>query len=457
MWTSNKIRLTIILLFVVSTIVEGFPGQGMPNFQFLQLDPSTPIPGQPVTAKWKENSNSQSLSGIQFEILQGSATVASPVDFSPTQVDQENQEFVFTAPASAGIFDLAVFGNGVLKPLTLSTTLVVSAALTSSEPAPSHASAGQAATTAPESSVLSTKSSTSAPSSLPSSLGTKDANSTSSGRGDGSGISSSQEATTAQSSAPDTSIATPTSNNVNAGESQTVPTSDSSAQPGNTASSGSSQHSKVRAIVGGVIGGVFFLLLLTAVLCFWRRRARKRLSSSASTSTFQRDLMVRSKSDSPSAQGLQMRDSQVFQFGAFEKVSPSRRASSSSIDDADEKTPSLANFTSSPTRRQSTRPTSPTATSIYTDYTQSTEVQYDSAVPRIPARTDRQMEIQEQIMDLRGQMIGMVDSGNAGELSTIRERIKKLEEAQSSEWALEMSDVPPSGLEGVLQSEGMAK
>ncbi|KAK7437227.1 hypothetical protein VKT23_018669 [Stygiomarasmius scandens] len=102
----------------------------MSNFQFVQLDPSTPIPGQPVTAKWKGTSTLPP--SLQFEILQGSLTVASPVDFSPAQVDQENQEFVFTAPASAGTFDLVIFENDDHEPITFSTTLVVSAAPSSS-------------------------------------------------------------------------------------------------------------------------------------------------------------------------------------------------------------------------------------------------------------------------------------------------------------------------------------
>ncbi|KAK7437230.1 hypothetical protein VKT23_018672 [Stygiomarasmius scandens] len=379
---------------------------------------------------------------VKFEILQDSSTV-STVDISPTPGDQGKKRFIFQAPPFPGTFDLAVSGGHTSTGALIVTPAHPSAPTESSPPGPTPEPTGQASSnpssnsTSPASGATLFSSSETTRSSILSSL-TLPPNES------GSPNNSSPQSPFVPPSYP---LVRPSALSFNPGSSQST---FSTGQEGTTSSK--SSNSNMGAIVGGVVGGVFFLLLLTAALCLWRRRAR--VESPSTSTMFQRELMVRSKSDSPSAQ---VKDSQVFQFGASEKVSPSRRTSSSSIDDADEKTPSLVKYTSSPTKREPTRPTSPTATSIYTDYTQSTEVQYDSVVPRIPARTDRQMEIQERIMDLRGQMIGMVGAGNAGDLSRIREKIKKLEEAQNSDWALEISDVPPSGLEGVLQSERIVK
>jgi len=221
-------------------------------------------------------------------------------------------------------------------------------------------------------------------------------------------------------------------------------------------------------IVGIVLGAVALILLTLLILC--RRRFKR--SKTGPPTTFHRDMMVRGKSDSPSDPST-LQDSRVFKLDSVttgiglipEKTSvPTGRRSFSARsspsldedDDDNEKTPSLTHFPYLSQPNLNTKgeltvpvPVSPTATSIYTSYTQSSDTPY-TAIPRpkIPARTDRQMQIQEEIMDLRRQMIGTFESrsGPNDELEMLRGRISQLEKLQESDWALELSDIRPPGL-----------
>ncbi|KAK7444322.1 hypothetical protein VKT23_015334 [Stygiomarasmius scandens] len=70
--------------------------------------------------------------------------------------------------------------------------------------------------------------------------------------------------------------------------------------------------------------------------------------------------------------------------------------------------------------------------------------------PKIPARTDRQMQIQG-IMDLGRRMIDPND-----EFEMLRGRVSQLEKLQESDWALELSDIKPPGLERIRCQVGYA-
>ncbi|KAK7444317.1 hypothetical protein VKT23_015329 [Stygiomarasmius scandens] len=235
-------------------------------------------------------------------------------------------------------------------------------------------------------------------------------------------------------------------------------------------------HSHVGMIVGIALGVAFILLILILILLCRRRFKR---SKAVPATTFHRDMMVRSKSDSLSNPELQ--DSRVFKLDSVTtgiglipgKTSISTRRSLSARsspsvddDDVDERTPSLAQpslahfsfprQSNLDPKNERTVPVSPTATSIYTSYTQSSDTPYTVvARPKIPARTDRQMQIQEDIMDLRRQMIGTFESRSSpnDELEMLRGRISQLEKLQESDWALELSDIRPPGLDKV----GVAK
>ncbi|KAF5372085.1 hypothetical protein D9758_004966 [Tetrapyrgos nigripes] len=245
--------------------------------------------------------------------------------------------------------------------------------------------------------------------------------------------------------------------------------------PNDTASSFNGHHTNRAAIIAGSVGGgLALILLLTFIYCFWRRRQTKRQFVTESDHTsFDRDMMIRSNSDTVilstgDHHDLKPKTSDMFKFEplsastigvalgqsrglgsekANEKAqvkleshrsssSVSSARSSTSVDD-EETTPSLVRYSSGKDEIRSQA-----ITSIYsTPYTPISKNH-----TRIPARTDRQMDIQGQIMDLQQRMIGKSGTTSAKELNEIRENIKHLEELHKTDWALELTDVPPPGL-----------
>jgi hypothetical protein len=211
----------------------------------------------------------------------------------------------------------------------------------------------------------------------------------------------------------------------------------------------------IAIIVGSAVGGVVFLLLLILICCLWRRRAAKRRLSGSDAASFHRDMMIRSNASTPAVlPDLKLKDSQVFKFDTllatgigFPGKAASHRSSSAksspSIDD-DERTPSLARYSSTYERSPGKLNdfVSPASISVYS--AQTSDTPYGNR-PRIAARTDRQMNIQEEIMELRRQMIGKSDASL--ELDEIREKIRGLEELHGTDWALELTDTRPPGLE----------
>ncbi|KAK7437231.1 hypothetical protein VKT23_018673 [Stygiomarasmius scandens] len=252
---------------------------------------STPSPGQAVTANWKEH---LPLTGFQFEILQGSSTVAPPIDLSPTQVDQESQQFVFIAPAFTGAFGLVLLENGGRESLTI-TTLVVSAVPTSSTQAPSNTDvpANQATTVTLDSSESSS-----------SKLTATDTTSLQ--------VSGESEPLRTTSSSK---ITATTTNTTSPRISGTLLTTDiSSTVSGSTTSttqlnSAPSKKEDKTIILGSILGAVIFLVILGLAL-FWIRRIRRRkqnLTRSAhpgsETTTSPDQLSAESERESPAMQG----------------------------------------------------------------------------------------------------------------------------------------------------------
>ncbi|THU91814.1 hypothetical protein K435DRAFT_840836 [Dendrothele bispora CBS 962.96] len=205
------------------------------------------------------------------------------------------------------------------------------------------------------------------------------------------------------------------------------------------------RHSNVPKIVGSVIGGVIFFSLLAVIFLIWRRRMRR-----AESTLFHRDLMVRNKG----ADGFpDLKDSRVFKFDELETgiitekkssaVSKQSVSNSSSLADEEERTPVLRRYSSSSSDIDGPPPPSPARTDTYRP---SESFDIPAGVrPKLPARTDRQMGIQDQIMALRQQMIRNRSSSSTAEISKLRKRIKELEESQNSDWALELTDVVPPG------------
>ncbi|KAK7450134.1 hypothetical protein VKT23_013016 [Stygiomarasmius scandens] len=188
-------------------------------------------------------------------------------------------------------------------------------------------------------------------------------------------------------------------------------------------------------------------------------------------------MMVRSKPDLPLDLNSELKNSKIFQFDTLTSVtgvgllpgktdttaSPKRHSPtviSTSLVEGDERTSSLLTRypfleTSYPGTHgeAATVPSSPTATSIYTLYTQADSEAPSTVIvrPKLPARTERQMQIQEEILDVRSKMLGAFEpkSGSEDEFERLREWIAQLEKLQESDWALELSDVRPPGLEKV--------
>ncbi|THV01145.1 hypothetical protein K435DRAFT_836968 [Dendrothele bispora CBS 962.96] len=179
---------------------------------------------------------------------------------------------------------------------------------------------------------------------------------------------------------------------------------------------------------------------------------RRRRSAAQPISEFHRDKMVRSKSKSKDPRVLKL---SILTTGV--NMGPGKVATpfccslsartSPTIHDVDEKTPSLAHHyyldQQSYVRDTLSVPASPAPTSMYTvTDRQSSEISHAPVGPTRP-RTDRQMQIQDQIMKLWAQMI---EPGAAHERDVLRERIRELEKFHDSDWALELSDALPLGL-----------
>ncbi|THU91813.1 hypothetical protein K435DRAFT_800954 [Dendrothele bispora CBS 962.96] len=185
--------------------------------------------------------------------------------------------------------------------------------------------------------------------------------------------------------------------------------------------------------------------------------SRSRRKRPAKSALFHRDLMVRTKG-AEYFPGLE--NSRVFKFDEVETgiktekklfaVSERSASNRPSQGDEDKRTPVLRRYSSS-SDIDGQPPPSPARTDTYRP-SESSDLPAADDRPKLPARTDRQMGIQDQIMALRQQMIRNRSSSSSAEISKLRKRIKELEGLQNSDWALELTDVVPPGLEGNTQT-----
>ncbi|KAJ3802145.1 hypothetical protein GGU11DRAFT_72244 [Lentinula aff. detonsa] len=227
-----------------------------------------------------------------------------------------------------------------------------------------------------------------------------------------------------------------------------------------------SKKSKLPAILGGTVGATVSILIAILLWVLYRRcrrlhhrhAQRQALgASSPPTTTFHADMMMK-------PQGKKA------MFPVFEPLGivgqpkgTSRRSMSSgssrSIDSTHEKSPALGAFSRSAMR--------PGSLEEYHDEEDIDDDGHDDGSSLVtiknnrgpsrlsPPRTDRQMELEQKIYDLRAQMITMshqeeggVDVESHGSESAmhwhhIRGKIKRLEALEFSDWALGMTNQVP--------------
>ncbi|THU95940.1 hypothetical protein K435DRAFT_839277 [Dendrothele bispora CBS 962.96] len=299
-------------------------------------------------------------------------------------------------------------------------------------------------------------------------------------------------------------------------------------------------ENKTAIIVGTVLGGLVFILILAILILLCRRKRGRRnvlnmrfkgrrswtTASSTTAIPFYRDMMVRSKSSGIGSGGTNrtnvngerdvgsgsggrfgLEESKVFMFGDVARRSSIDKGSYDDDDEeegegeVDERTPVLPSLLKNRAVAQvqdntrlfqvkrkpppplvplrSSKPDSPTATSLYTSSHGTTVTTSSSSSfiseesgeppstyltdhrPRLRARTDRQMFLQEQIMISRREMISITNGskdtrcgdgdgslGRGGEsaasqLAQLWERVRQLEEWQESDWALGLTNEEP--------------
>ncbi|KAJ3914722.1 hypothetical protein F5877DRAFT_82520 [Lentinula edodes] len=233
-----------------------------------------------------------------------------------------------------------------------------------------------------------------------------------------------------------------------------------------THSSSTTDSSSVPAIIGGAIGLVVSILIASLLWTLYRRcynrhrQDQRNLNPSSRPTSFHADMMVKT----------QETEFMTDPFGVIVRPratvhrSRSMRSSrNSSIDNSNEKTP-LETFS---------RPAIISgASSEYRDNVDDDDDGRSTLVSTIedgekgpsrlsPPRTDRQMELEQKIHELRSQMISLSsrhkEESEGGEESIesedsdtylihwhhIRARIKRLEQLEFSDWALGMTNQVP--------------
>ncbi|KAL0070329.1 hypothetical protein AAF712_002516 [Marasmius tenuissimus] len=218
------------------------------------------------------------------------------------------------------------------------------------------------------------------------------------------------------------------------------------------------------SVIGSVIGGVAFLVLLSLgvflVLCRRRRRGQPR-------GGFQRDMMVSRTAELNGNAGGQIRKETL--LGAERDRLPTVGPSSSTtpLQEAFERDRDDRSSISTSTEfcvTQGTR--TPGASAISCTSTASLEKTPDVPIlPLIPvlinplqslsqltapsrARTDRQMQIEQKIIELQGRYITASGSGEekGRTRAELKERIEKAKELRESEWAYGGEGEVPSAL-----------
>ncbi|KIK53889.1 hypothetical protein GYMLUDRAFT_49181 [Collybiopsis luxurians FD-317 M1] len=254
-----------------------------------------------------------------------------------------------------------------------------------------------------------------------------------------------------------------------------------------TAQASLSKKSNLGTIIGGSVGGIIFIALLALiVLILWDKRRRRRKAALLSRATFYGDfgdLMVQDRAVAMGPQGA------ASDFGSFAGYSDTSRfgfvrrfksiASSKYTYPISEKwgrfSPSLVGGASRISEEKdhhhlygdgdddgkSESDVPCLSSSVSADTHTNTQHGIRSSddhsnLPRLSypyPRTDRQMQVEQKINDLRSRLISLNDGLKDGagmpeaqtfEMRWARAMIKRLEELQFSDWALERTDVLPS-------------
>ncbi|KAF5379260.1 hypothetical protein D9757_010689 [Collybiopsis confluens] len=209
------------------------------------------------------------------------------------------------------------------------------------------------------------------------------------------------------------------------------------------------------AIIGGAVGGIALLALLALIaLVIWDRRRRylhhhtPSPFPTTSTTNFDGDMMVKnpryfSTSDysRPSLGSGFIRRLKSISSSKRSYVDRWRRQSMSMIS---------SRISEEEKRMNDDGSDAPCLSSVLTSET--------PRYPRMPGilgpRTDRQMELEQKIHDLKGRLIllnrgteeGTSAEGVDGEINQVMARIRKLEELEFSDWALERTNKAPSDI-----------
>ncbi|KIK53880.1 hypothetical protein GYMLUDRAFT_250057 [Collybiopsis luxurians FD-317 M1] len=227
--------------------------------------------------------------------------------------------------------------------------------------------------------------------------------------------------------------------------------SNTSAGPPNAtpSSEGGTQKPKLHlgAIIGGVLGGAITAMLIFISLCVWgrfrRRRERER------PSTFHGDMMVKSR-ETPFP---------IFNpFGVRSVERASRHTGSvaslrnSSIDRLNRETPARERYARSLSSKLSETDQEDGLSNLRR-HSLGSEV-YETArrgFGQFPSRTDRQMELELKIHDLKAQLISLSDGLTESEstnsqhfqIHDIKNKIRRLEDLEFSDWAMELTNEVP--------------
>ncbi|KAJ3885839.1 hypothetical protein GG344DRAFT_82296 [Lentinula edodes] len=291
-------------------------------------------------------------------------------------------------------------------------------------------------------------------------LGTESSITTSSGGlSNNSAFATESPSTTAPSSPTDSSS---TTNSSSTTDSSSVP----AVSPSPLSAARKPKKSNIPAIIGGAIGLVVSILIASLLWTLYRRcynrhrQDQRNLNPSSRPTSFHADMMVKTQGTEFMTDPFGV----IVRPRAIVHRSRSMRSSrNSSIDNSNEKTP-LETF-SGPAVISG-------ASSEYRDNVDDDDDGRSTLVSTIedgekgpsrlsPPRTDRQMELEQKIHELRSQMISSSSSdkekSEGGEESIesedsdtslihwhhIRARIKRLEQLEFSDWALGMTNQVP--------------
>ncbi|KIK53881.1 hypothetical protein GYMLUDRAFT_264940 [Collybiopsis luxurians FD-317 M1] len=189
-------------------------------------------------------------------------------------------------------------------------------------------------------------------------------------------------------------------------------------------------RSHLAAIIGGALGGALAAVLILIALYFWCQHRRER--ERERPATFHWDMMVKS------------RETPFPMFNPF---------GVRSIERGSRRTESVASLGNSSMVRLNGKTNEEDGLSSLPGLSLGSEV-YETArrgFGQFPSRTDRQMELELKIHDLKAQLISLSD-GLTGSESTnsqhfqihdIKNKIRRLEDLEFSDWAMELTDEVP--------------